>query len=718
MQIFLVTSCSILICLIVIYCQAEIAQLEKQFLLKVETHEKALMYPSPAQIWTYTGEHPMQSYCYGVSPEYLASMPAVVMPHPHMYPGVVPDVMGPSQEMYFNMVPGPMGIPPIMPVPMAVPPCIVPIPPPEPKESMRNFDVPEMKQLPEAKMFYEPVIENLPFLPAPVVKDSQSHASSVNTGYIPEDTRNVIPDPFAINPARFIQAAGQVRPPPPPPSVAESREPSKNRSSSGNQSLSSVNTTATTASSSDQSSPTESSSSDQGSATQKQRQNSLLDTSRSSRGKEADSPAKEFSRSSPPRIEGTMLPKPAAEEKESRRDAQKRQQQQQVNNKKSITSNNNNTSSSNSNGSGKNDREASDLLMNFFNAAASSDRDSTGVETNSDNSSNSTTAEEGEGKSTSELSNNSGNSGSSEEKSDSSNNGGNSCSDADTSSQDEDSSSRRDKSDKGSTGASSGSSQMEIHRPRGHGHMGRNKQSSSGNAMVSQSVPTPMTTSRTPHNQNRRYHHHHIPAFMQQQPQPFLQPMPAEYHHPHFMPGEAMAPSLPAPYGVPAPFVPQGGLSAAHLMSINGHPGNAMRKPANVHHRSRNTYNAEPVLPTMVGPGPPGNPGMEPSGGHVVDTPSGPVFVWREVNNMGVLVENVMPYAFMMAPYRVTKDRTVDAIQMHEEQQRQSNQFHRSRVAERAERRSAAESGPSKRMRTEGSSSVRHHNEEPVNSPS
>ena len=57
------------------------------------------------------------------------------------------------------------------------------------------------------------------------------------------------------------------------------------------------------------------------------------------------------------------------------------------------------------------------------------------------------------------------------------------------------------------------------------------------------------------------------------------------------------------------------------------------------------------------GSGPP--PGAT---GRVVDSPSGPIYVWHEVNSMGVVVERAVPYTYLQSSYRSGRDHRINAV--------------------------------------------------------
>lgn len=145
--------------------QEELRQLETSFLAKVEVSEKPFMNPTPPQmpIW-YQGNAP---FVYGVTTEYMPTMPTMVMGVP--YNGI-PEGINPPRDIYMHVG-----------LPQQIVPITIPItnnprpPPPEPKEPRRNFVVPEMKQIQEAKQ----VLES-----KPDVKETDSKETETKQVYV------------------------------------------------------------------------------------------------------------------------------------------------------------------------------------------------------------------------------------------------------------------------------------------------------------------------------------------------------------------------------------------------------------------------------------------------------------------------------------------------------------------------------------------------------
>eukprot|EP01042_Synura_sphagnicola_P001005 gene1005-1133_t len=696
-------------------------------------------------------------------------------------------------DLYMRMgvmgMQAPSSIVPITAIPATLP---VSIPPPEPKESKRNFVVQEMKQLPEAKMAFEPpvVIENnLPFI-NPILAEAQSYIAT--NGYAMEG--GVRADGYMVQaPPIFVPTTlpngTVVHPLPPPPLIAEARDtlrqqshvaggyvpgkpvqlPPQSSSISEEKSRPTATTTHLLSSLNKETSEGEnvgapdrslsyvvqSQSQSQPKAKGAEGRSSSWTgssvTDRTSTGSSHshanESSCKQSVSSSEELYNGrqhsgsSSAPIREKQEGQSRHDA-------------TNHSNNNNSykSSGKSKGRGaghlsdKETSEASDLLMNFFKSAAT-DRDS--GETNSDSFSNSTTAEEGK----SDLSNNSGNSGS-EEKSDSSNNGGNSGSDAESSSgQEEESKRSRDKtSDMNGAGGPEG----EMHRSRSHSSRSKSSNSNSTTSSA-QSVPASSTDgdysgSSGTHSRGFNHHHHHNSSARRHPHHGNTLPHAAQVLNPYSQYSTAGAstyaypmdggqfgssqdylthPGFAAPLGIqlqqrsmelaspaPAAYMSLSGVSAAQFLSMGMNIGAGQlgvdpsvtgpMKP--VDNNTEQSWAREDqgvgggAYSVIAGTGPRhGLSGAMPSSlsrGTVVDSPSGPLFVWSDVNSSGAVVENVVPYAFMMAPYRAVRDeeRVSFGEPLNSRQTHQQSAEDRATVvrrAERAERRLFSENAPS-----------------------
>lgn len=142
--------------------QDELLLLESSFLAKVEVSEKPFMYPTPHQPPMWYQGNAIPPFVYGVPTEY---MPAMVMGVPF---NGIPEVVSPA-DMYMHVG---MGIPQQV-VPMPIPLVNnIPLrpPPPEPKEPRRNFVVPEMKQIQEAKQ----VLESKPEVKETELKEAET----------------------------------------------------------------------------------------------------------------------------------------------------------------------------------------------------------------------------------------------------------------------------------------------------------------------------------------------------------------------------------------------------------------------------------------------------------------------------------------------------------------------------------------------------------------
>jgi hypothetical protein len=115
-------------------------------------------------------------------------------------------------------------------------------------------------------------------------------------------------------------------------------------------------------------------------------------------------------------------------------------------------------------------------------------------------------------------------------------------------------------------------------------------------------------------------------------------------------------------------------------------------------------------IPSGGGSGPP--PG---STGQVVDSPSGPLYVWYEMNSMGVLVERVVPYAYIQSSYRSGRDHrlhappegnAVDQRDLHSQRSTQREREQRvdhskSRLTDRRNTNNVDNNSTSKRLKTD-----------------
>eukprot|EP01041_Mallomonas_annulata_P004580 gene4580-9102_t len=548
--------------------QDEINHLEELFLAKVEVSEKT-MYPAGPAMW-YGDTRAMQPFMYSLPPEYISPMPTMVVPYNGMQ-----DVMQPSPDMYMRMGMGMQSS--LLPVPMSVPQnvgmsvALSHPPPPEPKESRRNFIVPEMKQIPEVKQ----------------VPETKQEADTKETSDVKQTFEPPISTEYAVSKSNNI-----------PPLVAEGRD-----------------------------------SDTKSNASQDKQQLEILEI-------------------------------PPLGVEQTTQSAQPKHNAQQKDSKKRHCGNGNQTGD-----------EATDLLINFFKAA--NDRDS--VET-SDSSSNSTTLE---GKSDSS---NNGNSGE-EKSSDSSNHGGNSGSDGDNSSQEEESSGAQDKSES--------SSQDDQHnRSRSRGKITIPASESESDRMTA----VPMTTMRTQHPHNRRYYHSAFPQHHQVQQAHHLPSYPPYPHSQHYQPQYAQHGMHPQYQHMAMPMhnvLGQYGVPAEQMMAMGGHG----------HPQQAAAWRGKSASAGMQRPRPAAPYGTTPQhmagngGGTVIDTPNGPLYVWHEMNGMGALVEKAVPLAFMTAPYRAGKERSMPTMMPM-----QDDRMLQRRFTDRAERRNAADMGLSsnKRLKTEG----------------